>query len=94
MTPEAHIRNTIVTYARSKGCLHIRMHMGRGARTGWPDDMFIFDGRIMFIEFKAPGGTATRMQQRALANLKAHGVVATTCSNVLYGSLLVDKFTK
>lgn len=91
MTPEARVRNTVVAYARSRGCLHIRMHMGRGARTGWPDDLFIFDGRVMFIEFKAPGGAATRMQQRALVNLKAQNIDALVCDDVEYGRRLIER---
>lgn len=95
MTPEARVRNTVVAYARSRGCLHLRMHMGRGARSGWPDDLFFNRmGQPLFVEFKRPGGTATRMQRRALANLDAHKVCAVVCDDVDLGKRLIDDFTE
>lgn len=45
-----------------------------GMRPGWPDIEFILDGRIYFLEVKAPGGTQSRDQEAvelALANAGA-----------------------
>ena len=76
MTPEGKVRAPVLRWAKKHGVLHIRMHMGRGASAGWPDDLFIKDGVAVWIEFKRPLETPTPLQTRRIKELRAHGVYA------------------
>lgn len=75
-TPEARVRDPVVAWAKTHGILHIRMHMGRGARIGWPDDLFIKGGVVVAVEFKAPSRTPRRIQEHRIRQLKEHGLAA------------------
>jgi len=52
------------------------MHFGRGARVGWPDDLFIKNGVVVAVEFKAPGRTPKRIQEHRIRQLEEHNVAA------------------
>lgn len=43
-------------------------------RTGAPDRMFAKGGRIVFVEFKAPGKRPSLMQQREHKRMKSAGI--------------------
>ena len=47
-----------------------------------PDRMFIKEGRIVFIEFKKPGGKLTDGQTREIARLRAAGADVFVCDSV------------
>jgi len=38
---------------------------------GWPDRMFLYNGNVLFIEFKKPGATAEPLQAHRHAQLRA-----------------------
>lgn len=76
MTPEGKVRAPVLRWAKKHGVLHIRMHMGRGASAGWPDDLFIKDRRSVWIEFKRPLKSPTPLQTRRIKELRAQGMVA------------------
>ena len=42
-------------------------------RTGVPDRIVLFCGRVEFVEVKAPGGRLSAVQVREIARLRAHG---------------------
>ncbi len=71
---EADVRDPSVRYAKRKGVLHKRMHFGYGAARGWPDDFFADNGRSLWIEFKRPGATATELQLKIHAEMRAAGL--------------------
>lgn len=71
---EAKIQNKAVRYARSLGLMVKRNYMGPGAEVGWPDvEVFLPSGRLLLIEFKAPGGALRAMQQYRIGQLRALG---------------------
>lgn len=49
---------------------------------GVPDRIFVKDGNVVFIEFKAPGNEPTKLQDHELDLLKEHGANATWTDNV------------
>jgi hypothetical protein len=49
---------------------------------GVPDRIFIKDGNIAFIEFKAPGNTPTKLQAHEINLIKQHGGNAFYCDNI------------
>lgn len=48
----------------------MRNHKGSGAAVGWPDDVFFFGKKqSVWVEFKAPGGTLSPMQESVMREL-------------------------
>jgi hypothetical protein len=66
---ESTIEKAVVTWAKSNGWLSYKM-TSQFAR-GWPDRLFIKTGRVVFIEFKAPGKKPTVKQQLVIDRLIA-----------------------
>lgn len=43
------------------------------SQSGVPDRLFIRDGAVVFVEFKAAGEQLRPLQQRIIANMRLHG---------------------
>lgn len=83
--PEGKIQDKVLKYAREKDILYKKQEVGRFmVSSGWPDALFFPDrsGKGMmslqdggytpfFIEFKAPGGRLTDLQQNVKKKLEA-----------------------
>jgi len=52
------------------------------SNSGVPDRIFIKDGRVVFIEFKAPGKKPTKLQERIIGKIRNAGVEVYVCDNV------------
>ena len=88
---ESTIERAVCAYAKTKGCLTLKLS-GQNQK-GQPDRMFLYNGRVMFIEFKAPGKQPTALQARWLGRLTDHAFNATFCNNIEAGKLLIDILT-
>ena len=85
---ESTIERAVCAYAKTKGCLTLKLS-GQNQK-GQPDRMFLRDGRVMFIEFKAPGKRPTALQARWLDRLTDHAFYATSCDDIAAGKRLID----
>ena len=85
---ESTIERAVCAYAKSKGCLTMKLS-GQNQK-GQPDRMFLHNGRVMFIEFKAPGKQPTALQARWLERLTDHTFHATSCDDIAAGKRLID----
>lgn len=85
---EKHIENPVSDYAKRKGCL-VRKMNGLGYRS-WPDRMFLFSGRTMFIEFKKPDAVPTPLQLAFHATMLKKGHEVFVVDDVSYGKALID----
>jgi sulfur relay (sulfurtransferase) complex TusBCD TusD component (DsrE family) len=88
---ESTIEQSVCAYAKSKGCLSLKLS-GQNQK-GQPDRMFLYQSRVLFIEFKAPGKRPTALQARWLERLTEHTFYATTCDNIDAGKRLIDMIT-
>ena len=88
---ESTIERAVCAYAKSKGCLTLKLS-GQNQK-GQPDRMFLYHGRVMFIEFKAPGKRPTALQARWLERLTEHTFAATFCDDIAAGKRLIDLLT-
>lgn len=80
MTPEGKIQKRAIEYAKKCGMKVRRNHMGPGTETGWPDAEFLpGQGRVFFIEFKAPGGVLSARQELVMADLVRRGYPVHVC---------------
>jgi len=89
---ESTIDRAVCAYAKSKGCLVMKL-AGPGQK-GQPDRMFLHQGRVLFIEFKAPGKRPTALQYRWLDRLAHHTFHATCCDEIAAGKRLIDLITQ
>lgn len=51
-------------------------------RRSVPDRLFVREGRVVFIEFKRPGGKLTSGQEREIAKLRDAGAEVWVCYSV------------
>lgn len=52
------------------------------SQRGVPDRIFIKDGSVVFIEFKAPGKKPTPLQAHTIKKLREHFMVVHVCDSV------------
>lgn len=97
MGQESAIQSDVVAYARSYGIIAKKMDKGEG----WPDYMFIGRGRVLFIEFKAPGERPSPAQVTMKHILEDNGITVFVVDNAEKGKdiififfRLVDPWTK
>jgi hypothetical protein len=85
---ESTIETAVCAYAKSLGWLPMKL-AGANDR-GKPDRMFLKDGRVMFIEFKATGKLPTALQLRWLADLHERGFTAGWCNDIEKGKRMFN----
>ena len=88
---ESTIERAVCAYAKSKGC--ITMKLSGQNQKGQPDRMFLFSGRVLFVEFKAPGKKPTALQARWLDRLSEHTFHTACCDDIEAGKRLIDLLT-
>ena len=76
---ESVIEDYVVETARKQGwfCRKVKWLGRRNA----PDRLFAKDGRLLFIEFKTPGGKPRAGQQREIKEMQAAGIEVHVCDN-------------
>ena len=86
---EKDIEKAVKEYARSMGCLAYKF-VSPG-HTFVPDCLIIApSGKVMFIEFKRPGGEATSGQLREIDRIRDHCVHAYIVDDINEGKDTVD----
>jgi hypothetical protein len=89
---ESKIEEAVCQYAVSEYSAEVRKLHYVG-RKGAPDRMIFFpSGRVLFIEFKAPGKKPRPDQVREIDRLRRSFVAADIVDNVDQGKLLVDRY--
>ena len=83
---------------------NIEMNVKRHARqTGWwvrkftspansgsPDDIFIKDGKVLFVEFKATGKKPRPLQVEIIKQMQAHGAIVHIVDDIQSGKDILD----
>lgn len=70
---EAEIQRQIRDYLRWTGWFVYKNHQSLGSHRGLADLTAIKDGKVVWIEVKAPGGRQSEHQRRFQEELEAHG---------------------
>jgi hypothetical protein len=86
MIKEKDIQSKVVDYARKAGCIARKLDFGQG----WPDYLFLFNGQVLFIEFKRPGEKPKPLQLHVHKLLESHGFVVQVVNTVDEGTWFVD----
>lgn len=77
---ESQIENKCCNWAIAQGWLSFKFTSP--ANRGVPDRMFIRDGAVIFVEFKAPGEELRPLQQRVITKIREHGAKVYVCDSV------------
>lgn len=78
--PEKKLEKRCTDIAKANGW-YTRKWSSPSSR-GVPDRIFIKEGNVVFIEFKAPGNVLTELQRHELQAICSHGANASWCDNV------------
>jgi hypothetical protein len=87
---EKDIESDVTSYAKKKGCIERKMN-GTGYR-GWPDRMFLYNGHVLFIEFKRLGEKPDNLQSHIHGILRSVSFDVTVVDNVSHGRKAIDVF--
>lgn len=80
MIREKDIEKKVVDLAKKAGWLVYKWVSP--SQRGVPDRIFIKDGSVVFIEFKAPGKKPTQLQAHTIKKLREHFMVVHVCDSV------------
>lgn len=85
---ESKIERKVCLYAKAKGWWVWKLTI-----LGWagiPDRMFLKQGKVFFIEFKAPGEKPRKLQEHMICKLQDNGFDAYAVDNAEEGKKIVD----
>ena len=90
--PEGKIQDAVLRYAKSRDLLYKKNEVGRYfVSSGWPDVTFYpGKGKIFFIEFKAPGGKLTPLQEHTRKEIEVMGYKYYVIDDVVQGKKIID----
>jgi len=92
VSTETSIQTQAVSYARSFGLMAKRNFMGPGAEVGWPDvEIFGHGGKVLFIEFKAPGKEPRKLQKHRIQRLRNLGHSVYVCDSFDVAKALIHE---
>lgn len=75
--PEKHVENEGRKFLRSIGAWEVKIFANEMQGKGFPDVLVCYKGQFIALEFKAPSGTASAIQNATLAKIeRAGGIVA------------------
>lgn len=76
---ESQVERAVVAFAKANGIGTLKNSGIHDA--GKPDRVFFKDGKVLFLELKAPGKKPTALQMKAITDIHATGTAATWADN-------------
>lgn len=77
---EVDIERPASRYAERRGWFEVKIM--QTSRRGFPDRFYARNGRVVLVEYKAPGRGPTEQQLRRHRELRAHGVEVHVIDNL------------
>ena len=89
MTPEGRVETHLVSQCKKRGILYYKFTAP--ANSGVPDRIVIGNGKVIFIELKAPGEKPRKLQRYVIAKMRKAGAdVRVADSNELVDAILSE----
>ena len=85
---ESLIERTVNKYAKSTGWLTYKF--ASPSNRGVPDDLYIKNGAVLFIEFKATGGKPRPLQIEVIKKIRQHGGTVYVIDDIQKGKEVLD----
>ena len=89
---ERKIESDVSEYAQRCGCMHLKLVMW--GRVGWPDHLYLYYGRVLFIEFKQAGEQPRKIQEYIHERIRKHGFDVIVVDNNPDGRTAIDNLTQ
>lgn len=90
---ERDIEKAVCRYAKEHDILSIKVPASQyGTSAGWPDRVFLYKGRTLFVEFKATGKMMTALQLEKARALAKVGHPVHVVDDKETGKDLLDRF--
>ena len=87
---EREIELPAVQFAVSRSIMCKKLMLS--SERGWPDRTFLYRGKVMFIEFKAPGEKPDPLQMFTINNLRSQGFEVHICDNLDQAKIIIQEF--
>jgi hypothetical protein len=87
---ESDIENLTIAWATGQGWLCPKLQWVN--QTGWPDRAFLKNGKVIFIEFKKPGGRISKKQHHWIGRIRDQGVPAIVCDSVIEAQAFLTSY--
>jgi len=88
---ESEIEKKVCAYAKNKGWLVYKFVSP--SNRGVPDRIWLKNGVILFVEFKATNKVLTKLQTKTICNIAGQGFLVYVIDSVSKGKSLVDSHT-
>jgi len=89
---ESKIESDVSEYSQRCGCMHLKLVMW--GRIGWPDHLYLYHGRVLFIEFKRAGEKPRKIQEYIHERIRKHGFDVAVVDNNADGRAVIDNLTE
>ena len=87
---EARIEEKATTYARSLGMLALKLNVK--GQVGWPDYFYIYNGGVLFIEFKSFRQKPRPIQEHVHRLLRDHHIDVVVVDNLIDATEAINEF--
>ena len=87
---EKQIEERVNTYAKEHGVMVYKFTSP--ARAAVPDRLYVYHGKVWFIEFKREGKSPTPAQEREHDRLREHDIDVFVVDNVEFGKKVIDRY--
>jgi len=88
---ESAVEGETTDYAKACGCLCLKLNVS--GQIGWPDRLYIYKGRMLFIEFKRMGEKPRKIQEYRHAKIREHGFNVAVVDHVEQGYATINLLT-
>jgi hypothetical protein len=85
---ESFIEGKVCDYAKANGWVVYKF--SSPSCRGVPDRIFLKDGSVFFIEFKATGGKVTKLQRAVHIRIESKGIKVYVVDDIEIGKGIVD----
>lgn len=89
---EKQIEERVNAHARAMGVMVYKFTSPQ--RAAVPDRLYVYRGKVWFIEFKREGKVPTPAQEREHARLREHGIDVHVIDNVEIGKAVIDVYVQ
>ena len=89
---ESNLEQKVVEYSNERGVLSLKLNVL--GRVGWPDRLFLYKGRVLFIEFKRQGEKPRKLQEYVHNQLRNQGFCVVVVDNFSQGYARIDDLTQ
>ena len=86
---ESRIESKTTEYAESLGMMHLKLNVK--GRIGWPDHIYVWNGRTWFVEFKQYKVKPEPVQLYIHSELRKRGAVVRSIDNLIDGRIMINE---